>query len=106
MAIYADKAGLLLYYSFHIRERNIKENRFRFSLRTFGRKPCCLSLVGRPKDQKAKPYFLGPEAKRSSGARTKNRTWNLDIKSVLLCQLSYAGLISKKIERNYTKIPL
>ena len=26
---------------FHIRERNIKENRFRFSLKSFGRKPCC-----------------------------------------------------------------
>ena len=29
------------------------------------------------------------------GARTKNRTWNLDIKSVLLCQLSYAGAVYK-----------
>ena len=65
------------------------------------------------------------------GARTKNRTWNLDIKSVLLCQLSYAGAVvffrrpvppkpclpinihrrrrtgvtmSNEIERNYSKI--
>ena len=28
---------------------------------------------------------------KTNGASTKNRTWNLDIKSVLLCQLSYAG---------------
>jgi len=26
--------------NFNIRERNIKENRFRFSLKAFGRKPC------------------------------------------------------------------
>ena len=47
------------------------------------------------KAQKAKPHFLGPDTKSFSGARTKNRTWNLDIKSVLLCQLSYAGAVYK-----------
>ncbi len=35
------------------------------------------------------------------GARTKNRTWNLDIKSVLLCQLSYAGVIRGVIISKY-----
>ncbi len=45
--------------------------------------------------KKLTQHFLAPEPKPFSGARTKNRTWNLDIKSVLLCQLSYAGAVYK-----------
>jgi len=44
--LYADKAKVWLSFLLHIRERNIKENRFRFSLKRFWRLARrCLTLA-------------------------------------------------------------
>jgi hypothetical protein len=40
---------------------------------------------------KASRIVFGRSEGRASGARARNRTENLGIKSPLLCQLSYAG---------------
>ena len=61
-----------------------------------GKTGCSCALPKRSKipsefSSQASARLCLPHTAAKSGARTKNRTWNLDIKSVLLCQLSYAG---------------
>ena len=68
-----NKATVLFYSCFHIRERNIKENRFRFSLNKFWRLArLCLRMAAG--GAKSFPCFLAPQAKFVSGGADENRT--------------------------------